>query len=298
MGATSVAFTAVKARALTPSGAVAAAVVGSLVLTNGSSRSAIALLAFFMTGSGLSQINRRESANQGQIVEKRSRRDAWQVLANGGIAATLAALFGQRRSEIVEQAILGSLSASTADTWATEIGAHSPEPPRDIVRGTPVLPGASGGVTAMGLAGSLLGAAMIAVIGFWDRSQDSPRMPVQRALGILLAGIAGSLADSVAGSMVQALYRCEECNQVTEQVTHECGQPATLIRGQRWINNDVVNLCATIVGAVVAALWESAFHGDHARKGQSSRERSTSCPETRATIHAHRAPDVPAVSPR
>jgi len=73
----------------------------------------------------------------------------------------------------------------------------------------------------------------------------------------LLAGLGGSLADSLLGATVQALYRCPICGALTEAEVHRpCGQRTDLARGHRWITNDAVNALSTLAGALLgAAIW-------------------------------------------
>src|SRR5262245_3195216 len=88
---------------LTPGGLVASAVIGGAVFV-GLGLSGFALLVtFFLSGSLLTQI----AGGPG------GRRNAVQVVANGGVAA-VAALFGSW------PIAAGALAAATADTWATE----------------------------------------------------------------------------------------------------------------------------------------------------------------------------------
>jgi uncharacterized membrane protein len=56
---------------------------------------------------------------------------------------------------------------------------------------------------------------------------------------------------------VQAIYRCPHCEKETEQhPLHSCGAPTAHLRGLRWVNNDLVNLAATGMGAAIAvAAW-------------------------------------------
>lgn len=113
----------------------------------------------------------------------------------------------------------GALAAATADTWATEIGSWSPHPPRLITTWKPVPPGTDGGVTLLGTAGGVGGAFCIALFA---ALMFSPRLTV------LWAGLTGMLVDSVLGAAVQ---------------------------GRSFVDNDVVNLAATITGAAVALLF-------------------------------------------
>jgi uncharacterized membrane protein len=79
------------------------------------------------------------------------------VVANGTVAA-LAAL-GQ-----LWPAAAGAIAAAAADTWATEIGAHSSERPRLITTGAPVPRGTSGALSVLGTLGGIGGAVTMAAL--------------------------------------------------------------------------------------------------------------------------------------
>jgi len=86
-----------RTRTLSPSGAVAGAVVGTICVSAGWSWGAL-LLALFVSASALSRTGERtKAARVSPIVEKGGERDAGQVLANGGVFAVgaLAALVGR-----------------------------------------------------------------------------------------------------------------------------------------------------------------------------------------------------------
>lgn len=131
-----------------------------------------------------------------------------------GGVAALAALAGSWT------AFAGALAAATSDTWASEIGRHSRSLPRLISNGTPVPAGTDGGITLLGTAGGIAGAGFIAGLS------------LLLGQGTLLAnaagGVAGMTVDSLLGATVQGKVR--------------------------WMNNDAVNLAATLTGAACAAL--------------------------------------------
>src|SRR3989442_6426569 len=133
---------------LTRDGLAASLAVG-VAVTWGLGWPGLALLAaFFLSGSLLTQW---ASGTGG-------RRNARQVLANGGVAAA-AALAGSWT------AAAGAIAAATADTWATEIGSFSPVPPPLLTTSEPLTRGASGGITALGTAGGVAGGVAIAAPG-------------------------------------------------------------------------------------------------------------------------------------
>jgi uncharacterized membrane protein len=95
------------------------------------------------------------------------------------------------------------------------------------------------------------GAGALATGLAWTLSAD--RRPATLTLA-LVAGLAGSLADSLAGATLQAAYACVVCGEPFESPGSHCGQPLQLVRGHTWVTNDVVNLIATTTGAATGAL--------------------------------------------
>jgi len=226
---------------LTPGGLAAALAVGAAVAWGLSWPGLAVLFAFFLSGSLLTQLaERRAGASGGRRGPRRTARQVW---ANGGIAG-VAALLGSWT------AAAGALAAAAADTWATEIGAFSPFPPRLITTGAPVTRGTSGGITALGTAGGVVGAAVIALVTGWVE----PRSIAPGSATLVAAGVLGMLADSVLGATVQGKYRCPGCGAQFEHRKSVCHEPVRLIRGWRWLDNDGVNFAATLVGAAGAAL--------------------------------------------
>jgi uncharacterized membrane protein len=69
----------------------------------------------------------------------------------------------------------------------------------------------------------------------------------------VVGGLVGSLFDSLLGATVQRVYFCDRCRTETESPIHRCGQPARPLRGWAWLNNDVVNFAASLLGGLVAA---------------------------------------------
>jgi Raf kinase inhibitor-like YbhB/YbcL family protein len=70
-----------------------------------------------------------------------------------------------------------------------------------------------------------------------------------------MAGLDGSLLDSILGAGAQAMYYCDTCQKETEKhPTHGCGSPTRHIRGNAWMNNDWVNTFCTFGGSLLAAV--------------------------------------------
>ena len=252
--AVAVSLAAWKAGALAVSGAWSAALMGSVVFGLGGLPWAVALLTFFFTSSGLSRLFKRRKRVVNEKYAKSSRRDWAQVFANGGVAMLL---IGPHllnpQADWPWLAFAGALAAANADTWATELGILSPRPPRLITSWRPVSKGTSGGVSLVGTLASAAGAALVGLAAWLF----SPGASGWLLAVVTLAGLAGSLVDSVLGATVQAIYYDPLRKKETEKVVlTEDGTQATPMRGQAWINNDVVNFTATVIGGLTAAgLW-------------------------------------------
>lgn len=220
-------------RWLTPGGLVAACGVGFGVAWGLGWPGLAVLAAFFLSGSLLTQLAERRAP----------RRNARQVVANGGVAA-VAALLGSW------SAAVGAIAAAAADTWATEIGAFSPLPPRLVTSWRRVTRGTSGGITALGTLGAVAGAATIS----WLAHTVAPRGTAPGFLTTATAGMLGMFADSVLGATLQGKYECSACDARFERGNTVCHEPVRLTTGWRWLDNDAVNFAATLVGAAVAAI--------------------------------------------
>jgi uncharacterized protein (TIGR00297 family) len=244
-----IALAGYRARVLTLDGALAAVVVGTAVFGFGGVRWAAVMVGFFVFSSALSRLGRRRKREAEQFVEKGSRRDAVQVLANGGVAAILALVHQFGGVGNLFPAYLGAMAAATADTWSTEIGSLSATPPRSILTGKIVEPGTSGGVTMLGLLASMAGGLVIGLIG-GIAGVSTLRMVL---VGVV-AGFAGSAVDSLIGATVQRTYRCPQCGAFTERPVHGCGTTTVPVRGWAVVNNDTVNGLTTLFGALCGAI--------------------------------------------
>ena len=242
-----IALAAVRLRVLAPSGGVAALAVGLAAAAAGWSW-AVLLILFFVSSSALSRLRAAAKERRvADVVEKGGRRDAVQVLANGGVYAACAIGAVVVPDPAWRVAALGALAAAAADTWGTEIGTLAAGAPRSIVSGRPLAPGMSGGVTLAGTAAELAGAAFVAAAALaagWT--------------GTLLAGIAGGLAgavgDSVLGATLQERRWCDRCQRTTERRVHACGEETRVVGGVTGFRNDGVNVACSLIGAAVALL--------------------------------------------
>jgi uncharacterized protein (TIGR00297 family) len=248
-----VAYLAYRAHSLNKSGAVAATVVGTVIFGLGGWQWAVLLLTFFITSSGLSRAFKRRKAELSEKFAKGHERDAGQVFGNGGVATLFAGLHAVYPESILPWiGFAASLAAVNADTWGTELGVLNPTPPRMITDPRRrVEKGTSGGISLFGTLASLSGSAIIALpavllspVGLLGASYF---------LLITLAGLLGSLFDSLLGATVQAMYYCPTHQKETEKhPLHTCGTETIHIRGWRWLDNDWVNTACGAFGVVVA----------------------------------------------
>jgi uncharacterized protein (TIGR00297 family)/Raf kinase inhibitor-like YbhB/YbcL family protein len=260
-----IAYLAYRAQALNRSGAVTAAVLGAVVFGLGGVSWAVLLLAFFISSSALSRAFSRRKKGLDEKYSKGSRRDAGQVLANGGVAGLFVLAFVILHGLSPDSPFLiwlwlafaASLAAANADTWATELGVLNPVPPRLISTGRQVESGTSGAISLVGSLAAFAGAALIALLAWlmavlkWDPAAIAPAnwLPF---LWVLIAGAVGSLVDSLLGATLQAIYYCPTCRKETERYPiHTCGTPTRFARGLPWLDNDWVNTACTAAAALL-----------------------------------------------
>ncbi|MBN1137199.1 MAG: DUF92 domain-containing protein [Anaerolineae bacterium] len=248
-------------RALSAGGVIGAVLVGTAIFGLGGWVWGLLLITFFVSSSWLSHYRQGIKERIADKFAKGSRRDLGQALANGGLGALLAAAFALDPEPLFFAAFLGVMGAVNADTWATELGVLSRVPPRLITTGQEVAAGTSGGVTRLGVWASVAGALLIGAVataltqaasllkgGGWQVAA------IAYPLLAVTGGLAGSLFDSLLGATAQGVYFCDYCEKQTERRVHRCGQQTRLARGWEWLNNDVVNLVASAVGGLTAAL--------------------------------------------
>ena len=252
-----VASLAYRLHSLDRSGAIAATVVGTVVFGIGVLEWAVLLLVFFITSSGLSRLFKKRKQELEEKFSKGHERDAGQVLGNGGLATLFAALHAFFPDSILLWVgFAASLAAVNADTWATELGVLNPTPPRMITNiRKRVEKGTSGGISLFGTLASLLGSAAIALPAVL--LSPTGNLVTAHFLLITLAGLGGSLFDSLLGATAQAMYYCPADKKETEKhPMHTCGTATVHIRGWTWLDNDRVNFACGAFGVLLTWIGE------------------------------------------
>lgn len=238
---------------LSSSGFWGALIVGTLTFGLGGWLWGVLLGVFFVSSSLLSHFKEDKKRAAAEKFDKGHRRDFAQAMANGGLGSLVALLSALFPSSIWFPLFIGVMATVTADTWATELGTLAKKPPRMITTGRPVEVGTSGAVSPLGTTVSMLGGLLIGLTaGLFDQDLSLLTAALIGAAG----GLAGSLFDSLLGATVQRIYYCDVCQKDTERRRHKCGQETRPLRGWAWLNNDLVNLLASIVGGIIAStLW-------------------------------------------
>jgi uncharacterized protein (TIGR00297 family) len=220
-----VALAALFAGSIDRGGAVSAVLIGTVITAGLGVGGFAVMVAFFVLGSLATRLGYRVKAARGIAQEKggaRGWRNAW---ANGGVPAFLAALAGTTAAPLHDLLVLAyaaSVATAAADTCSSEVGKAYGRRTFLITSLRPVPPGTEGAVSLEGTLGGLLGGLVVAFTGTAFGLYGT-----RAALLVGLAGLVGSLAESVLGTVAEK-------------------------RG--WMGNDLLNATNTAIGALVVCL--------------------------------------------
>lgn len=166
---------------LTISGAVAGAVLASLLWWRAGYQGFLILMAFFVLGSLATRIAKKQ----------RTPRVASQALANGAAAVAFAFLGWPA-------AMVAALAEAAADTVASEIGPLLARRAFLLTNGSSVPAGTSGGVS---VAGTLVGLTAVALVTAPAVAMQV--IPLTAAPAVVLAAATGSIVDSFLGATLE-----------------------------------------------------------------------------------------------
>jgi len=190
------------------------------------------LVTFFGVGGLATSYRYEEKLDRGVAQENEGARGSGNVLANSIVAlvAVLAAEASPSHTGIGETVFLfafaGAVAAAMSDTLSSEIGGLF-DSPRLITTLERVEPGTDGAVTWRGELAGLVGATFIAAIA----AGAFPRVGVPGGTLVFLAGVLGMTVDSLLGATIEG----------------------------RYVENEGVNLLATLAAAVAAAVVAAAL---------------------------------------
>lgn len=190
------------------SGALVGIPLGAVVLWLGGLGGFMALLAFFLVGTGLTRFGYARKEADGVAEEAGGRRGASHAVANCGVALLLLlaraawpqVLTPNGEFAFFWVAYVGSFAAAASDTASSELGqlyGRHPISPRTL-RSVPI--GTPGAVSLEGLLAGLLAAAVLAATGASLGMYSFGLLPAVAAGGFL-----GNFLESLAGALGRKL---------------------------------------------------------------------------------------------
>ncbi|CAM8917940.1 unnamed protein product [Rhodiola kirilowii] len=227
------------------------------------------LLAFFYSSSKLTKIGQETKRLVDADFKEGGQRNWMQVLANSGVATILVVVVSvltdrkglcldSGKSTLITSlvgAIIGHYSCCNGDTWSSELGVLSKAQPRLITNFKPVRRGTNGGVTKDGLlaaaaAGSVIGLTFY-VAGIYTK--ECTNVALLKQLLVIpvaaLAGLCGSVIDSLLGATLQYSGFCSVRNKVVSIP----GPTVKRISGRRVLDNNAVNFVSIFLTSVITA---------------------------------------------
>jgi uncharacterized protein (TIGR00297 family) len=225
-----IAMAAYFARSIDVPGALSAIVIGTVIVAGLGLRAFALMILFFVLGTAMTKMGYRIKAARGIAQERggaRGWRNAW---ANGGVPAVLAAVGAvapEPLRPVFVLAYAAAVATAAADTCSSEIGKAYGRRTFLITTFQPVPPGTEGAVSLEGTLGAVFGAGAVGALG-----AALGLYPVTGAILVTIAGVLGSLVESVVGTVAEK-------------------------RG--WMGNDLLNAFNTAVGAGLVIFLSKAF---------------------------------------
>jgi uncharacterized protein (TIGR00297 family) len=188
-----------RARALDAAGALSTVLLGTAITAGLGLPGLAVMVTFFVAGTASTWLGYGRKRERGIAQERggaRGWRSAW---ANGAVPATLAllALLAAREDRLMwVVAYAASVATAAADTCSSEIGKAYGRRTVLVTTFEPVSPGVEGGVSLAGTMAGVCAAALVGAVGVWAGLYGWPA-----AVLVGLAGLAGSLAESVLGRL-------------------------------------------------------------------------------------------------
>jgi uncharacterized protein (TIGR00297 family) len=176
------------------------------------------LILLFLILSLLATRYKKSYKRQLGIYE--GKRTTKNVISNGVVAFIMAAFGGYYLPFV--GGFIGSIATATADTMASEIGIL--QQPRLITTMEKVAPGTDGGISILGTIVGIIGAGIIGLAAYLLGIIVDPFLSIKIAI---ISGTVGCFMDSILGAVLER---------------------------RNFLNNEHVNLLATITGAIVGII--------------------------------------------
>ncbi|KAH9524647.1 Transmembrane protein 19 [Bulinus truncatus] len=255
-------------KSLNYSGAGAGIIVGFLLTISGL-RFMASLLVFFVTASKATKFKSAMKRKLESEFKEGGQRNWIQVISNGGPAAVMAVLYFFEVGSVdipinfsktyaaswYAIAVMAALASSCGDTFSSEIGSVvGRTDPIHILKLKRVPRGTNGGVSFYGTIISIFGGALVG-LGFYfteiviinrDNLLDSPKQWPVVCYGAL-AGIVGSLIDSILGASLQYSGKHKKYGFIVEYK----GLDIEDISGVEILNNHSVNLLSSLMTGII-----------------------------------------------
>jgi len=219
-----------KRKHLSLDGFLSSTLMAGLILGFGGLKYVLPIAIFFILSTLLSKVGMKN------LRESKSGRNASQVFANGGVGLVLCIFNHFYQMELIYIMFLASIAAANSDTWATEIGKLSRTRPKDIISGRSLNKGESGGITFIGLLGSMSGSFVIAAIGLFLN------INISYLIIVFISGFLGSLFDSILGGTLQSRFILMDGKTIKEEKDTDSYHYSGLVS----INNNSVNFLCTL----------------------------------------------------
>ena len=227
-------FIPYRIKILSISGYFGSITMAALIVLFGNIVQFILLALFFVLSSSLNLILKKYTPRK----SKNSHRNILQVVCNGGVAIIICIYEYFSPNPINIYLYAATVAAATSDTWATEFGKLSKSKPISVTSFQPIEHGLSGGITMIGTFGSILGASIIGLAAYLLINSE-----LILIFGVIFTAFLSALLDSLIGDTLQGKYKTSS-GKVMEKMQLD----TKLISGYRIVDNNLVNLVATLAG--------------------------------------------------
>lgn len=216
-------FLSIRTRRLTTSAAFTGGILAILIYLGGGYNGLALLGAFFLFASMVTSWKREVKEDLKAAEGNGGRRNALQVLANGGVAASCGALclIYPQKAGLLDLMLAASLASAVGDTFSSELGTVYGKRFFNILTFRKDRRGENGVVSFEGLLAGFLGSSIIAIIFYLEYGYHNAAI-------VVVCGVAGNVADSVLGAGLERKH---------------------------YLGNDAVNFLSSLVAALFAFLF-------------------------------------------